>query len=209
VGDLALDSQRRLVQLLAQEAFQRDSLRSSERFRLIASTAGDCEEATRKGRFRLDLYHRLTVLTIVVPPLRSRRDDVPLLVDHFLRKFAAVRSKAVRRVSARASDLLARYDWPGNVRELSNAVERAVVLCEGDTLHAHHLPRVVQQVDGRVGAPFSLQETVEAYEREILEDALRSARGIRSRAARLLKTTDRILNYKIRTYGIEPRRFKL
>ena len=115
----------------------------------------------------------------------------------------------MRRISTSAIDMLAAYHWPGNVRELENAIERAVLVCEGGVIHAHHLPPSLQTAEVSGTLPGTgLGEAVAAFERDLLQDALKSARGNRSRAARLLQTTERILNYKVQKYGLEPERFR-
>jgi Nif-specific regulatory protein len=144
-----------------------------------------------------------------VPPLRERKADVLLLADHFLEKFAREQAKTIARISTPAIDMLMSYHWPGNVRELSNAIERAVVICEGGVLHSHHLPPTLQTAEssGTI-SNLSLKEMVEAVEKDALQDALKSARGNRATAARLLRTTRRILNYKLKNYSIDAQRFQ-
>jgi len=209
VGDLGLAAQAAWVRTLAQASFRRDEASSRARIRLLATTSANLEDGAKRGVFRADLYHRLTVVTAFIPPLRERRGETPALTYEFLRRFASVHRKQVRRVSCRAMELLVRYSWPGNVQELADAVERAVILCENQTLHTHHLPRAVRQPEQGLAVSASLEEAVSAYELGLIQDALRATRGSRAEAARLLKTTYRILHYKIRNYGIDHRRFKV
>ena len=177
--------------------------------RIIAATNKDLEKAIVSGSFRDDLYHRLNVFTIFVPPLRQRKPDVLLLADEFLHRFATEHSKPVRRIATPAIDMLMSYHWPGNVRELANAIERAIVVCDGGVLLAHHLPPTLQTAETSGTAIHgSLTEIVEAVEKDAIQDALKTARGNRAVAARLLRTTARIFNYKIRNYGIDWRRFR-
>ena len=177
--------------------------------RLLAATHRDLEAAVKAGTFREDLYYRLQVFEVFMPPLRERQADILLLADHFVEKVAAAQGKDVRRISTSAIDMLAAYHWPGNVRELENAIERAVLVCEGGVIHAHHLPPSLQTAEVSGTLPGTgLGEAVAAFERDLLQDALKSARGNRSRAARLLQTTERILNYKVQKYGLEPERFR-
>ena len=177
--------------------------------RVLAATNRNLEKAIAAGEFREDLYYRLNVFSIFVPPLRDRKADILLLADHFLERFAREHVKNVRRISTPAIDMLASYHWPGNVRELSNAIERAVVLCDGGVVHAHHLPPTLQTAESSgTTANQSLQEMVEAVEKDALQDALKQARGNRAVAARLLRTTRRIFNYKVRNYGIDWHRFE-
>jgi Nif-specific regulatory protein len=208
VGELTLEEQATLARVLAHDAFRRDDHCVQARIRLLATTSTNLDEAVERAAFRADLYHRLTVMTIVVPPLRERRGVIASLTDEFVRRLAIVHRKRVSRVSARAMVLLARYSWPGNVQELTDAIEYAVVSCEGETVHAHHLPMAIRRTEYGSMHSESLEDAVNAYECELIQDALRSARGSRSKAARLLKTTYRILHYKTRKYGIDHRQFK-
>ena len=177
--------------------------------RLIAATNKDMENAIAESKFREDLYYRLNVFTIFVPSLRERKADMLLLADHFLEKFSREHGKVIKRISTPAIDMLMAYHWPGNVRELENVIERAILVCDGAVIHGHHLPPSLQTADasGTV-TRVSLKDAVAAYERDLIQDALKTTRGNRAKAARLLDTTERILNYKVRGYGIDARRFK-
>jgi Nif-specific regulatory protein len=177
--------------------------------RLIAATNKDLEKAIASGAFREDLYYRLNVFTIFVPPLRERKADLLLFVDHFLEKFAREHQRSIKRISTPAIDMLASYHWPGNVRELENTIERSVLMCDGEVIHGHHLPPSLQtaEASGTV-TRVSLHDAVSAYEKDLIQDALKTTRGNRARAARLLDTTERIINYKVRNYGIDARRFR-
>jgi Nif-specific regulatory protein len=144
-----------------------------------------------------------------MPPLRERRSDILLLADHFLEKYSSLHARQVKRISTPAIDMLMSYHWPGNVRELENVIERAVVVCDGSVVHGHHLPPTLQTAEASgTEMSLSLRESVEAYEKDILQDTLKTTRGNRARAANLLKTTERIFNYKVRKYGIDPSRFR-
>jgi Nif-specific regulatory protein len=176
--------------------------------RLIAATNKDLEKAIGEGTFREDLYYRLNVFTIFLPPLRERKPDVMLLADHFLEKYALEHGKNIRRISTPAIDMLGSYHWPGNVRELENTIERAVLVCDGNAIHGHHLPPTLQTAEASGTAMrMSLTEAVEAYEKDLIQDALKSSRGNCAKAARLLGTTERILNYKVKKYSIDRHRF--
>jgi Nif-specific regulatory protein len=177
--------------------------------RLVAATNKDLEKAIAAGTFREDLYYRLNVFTLFIPPLRERKADMLLLVDHFLEKFAREHKRNIKRISTPAIDMLASYHWPGNVRELENTLERAVLMCDGEVVHGHHLPPSLQtaEASGTV-TRVSLSDAVGAYEKDLLQDALKTTRGNRAKAARLLDTTERIINYKVRQYGIDVKRFK-
>jgi Nif-specific regulatory protein len=211
IGELNLATQIKLLRVLQEREFERlggtQPIRAD--IRLVAATNKDLEKAIAAGEFRDDLFYRLNVFAIFVPPLRERKADVLLLADHFVEKFAREHSKDVRRVATPAIDMLMSYHWPGNVRELANAIERAVVVCDGPVLHAHHLPPTLQTAEatGTVSTR-SLREVLEAVERDTLQDALKSARGNRAKAARLLSTTERIFNYRVRKLGVDWRRFR-
>jgi Nif-specific regulatory protein len=211
IGELNHATQVKLLRVLQEREFERlggtETIRAN--FRLVAATNKDLEKAIAAGEFRDDLYYRLNVFAIFVPPLRERKADLLLLADHFLEKFAREHSKAVKRISTPAIDMLTSYHWPGNVRELANVIERAVVVCDAQVVHAHHLPPTLQTAEASGTTPTTtLRESMDAFEKDALQDALKSARGNRAKAARLLGTTERIFNYRVRRYGIDWRRFK-
>ena len=211
IGDVNLGTQVKLLRVLQEREFERlggtDTVKVN--VRMIAATNKDMEKAILEGTFREDLYYRLNVFTIFVPPLRERKADLLLLADHFLEKFSREHGKVIKRISTPAIDMLTAYHWPGNVRELENALERAVLVCDSAVIHGHHLPPTLQTADssGTI-TRVSLKDAVAAYERDLILDALKTTRGNRAKAARLLDTTERILNYKVRGYGIDVRRFK-
>ncbi|MGC4082325.1 MAG: sigma 54-interacting transcriptional regulator [Vicinamibacterales bacterium] len=212
IGELNLATQVKLLRVLQEREFERlggtETIRCN--IRLIAATNKDLEKAIAAGEFREDLYYRLNVFSIFVPALRERKPDVLLLADYFLEKFSREHGKAVKRISTPAIDMLTSYHWPGNVRELANVMERAVVVCDAQVVHAHHLPPTLQTAEatGTVQTA-TLRDSMEAFEKDALLDALKSARGNRAKAARLLGTTERIFNYRVRKYGIDWRRFKV
>ena len=211
IGDINLSTQVKLLRVLQEREFERLGGTETVKInvRMIAATNKDMEKAIHEGTFREDLYYRLNVFTIFVPPLRERKADLLLLADHFLEKFSREHGKVIKRISTPAIDMLTAYHWPGNVRELENALERAVLVCDSAVVHGHHLPPSLQTADssGTV-TRVSLKDAVAAYERDLILDALKTTRGNRAKAARLLDTTERILNYKVRGYGIDVRRFK-
>ncbi len=211
IGELNLSTQVKLLRVLQEREFERlggtETIRAN--IRLIAATNKDLEKAIQAGEFREDLYYRLNVFSIFVPPLRERKADVLLLADYFLEKFSREHGKQVKRISTPAIDMLSSYHWPGNVRELANVLERAVVVCDANVVHAHHLPPTLQTAEASgTGQTLTLRESIEAFEKDALLDALKTARGNRAKAARLLGTTERIFNYRVRKYGIDYRRFK-
>jgi Nif-specific regulatory protein len=211
IGELNLATQVKLLRVLQEREFERlggtETIRAN--IRLIAATNKDLEKAIAAGEFREDLYYRLNVFSIFVPALRERKPDVLLLADYFLEKFSREHGKSVKRISTPAIDMLSSYHWPGNVRELANVIERAIVVCDAQVVHAHHLPPTLQtaEASGTVQTA-TLRDSMEAFEKDALLDALKSARGNRAKAARLLGTTERIFNYRVRKYGIDWRRFK-
>ncbi len=176
--------------------------------RLVTTTKKNLEEAVADGLFREDLFYRLNVFTIFLPPLRERKSDILLLADYFLEKYEREYKKAVRRISTPAIDMLTAYHFPGNVRELENAIERAVIVCDSNVIHGHHLPPTLQtaEVSG-TETRVTLASAVEAIERDLIQDTLKSTRGNVARAAIMLDSTERILGYKIKKYAIDPRRF--
>jgi Nif-specific regulatory protein len=211
IGELTPMTQVKLLRVLQEREFERVGGTQSIKvnIRVVAATSKDLEKAISAGDFREALYHRLNVFTIFVPPLRERKSDILLLADHFLDKFSREHGKQVRRISTPAIDMLASYHWPGNVRELANVIERAVVVCDANVIHGHHLPPTLQTAEASGTTPtLTLQQTLEAVERDVLQDALKSARGNRAKAARLLGATERVFNYRVRKYGIDWRRFR-
>ena len=211
IGDVNLAVQVKLLRVLQEREFERlggvDPVKVN--VRLIAATNKHLEDAIAAGTFREDLLYRLNVFTIFVPPLRERKTDVLLLADHFVQQLAADHRKPIRRISTPAIDMLMAYHWPGNVRELQNVMERAVLVSDGEVLHAHHLPPTLQMAGTSDAATAqSLASALATFEKDLIQDALKMARGNRAKAARLLQTTSRIVNYKIRRYRIDWRRFR-
>jgi Nif-specific regulatory protein len=212
IGDIHLPTQVKLLRVIQEREFER--LGGTEvvkvNVRLVAATNKNMEQAIAQGTFREDLFYRLNVFVIFIPPLRERKPDVLLLADHFLQRYSSEHGKDIRRISTPAIDMLTAYHWPGNVRELQNVIERSVLVCDGQVIHAHHLPPTLQtaEASGTV-INVSLSEAMAAYERDLIQDALKSARGNRAKAARLVRTTDRIFNYKVRQLGIDWKRFKI
>ncbi len=211
IGDLNASTQIKLLRALQEREFERLGGTETVRVnvRLIAATNKDLDRAIERGEFREDLYYRLNVFTIFMPPLRERKPDILLLADHFLEKYGREHGKSIRRISTPAIDMLSSYHWPGNVRELENVIERAVIVCESNVIHGHHLPPTLQTAEGTgTVTRLSLEAAVGAYERDLIQDALKTTRGSRKRAAKLLDSTERIIGYKIKKYGIDPERFR-
>ena len=211
IGELSPGMQVKLLRVLQEREFERvggtDPVRVD--VRVIAASNRDLEQARANLSFREDLYYRLNVFPIFIPPLRARKADLVPLADHFAARFAGEHAKTIRQISTAAIDLLFRYDWPGNVRELENTIERAVLLADGEVIDAQHLPPAIRTAEpAHTVVSTSLSGAVQAFERSLIENALRSTDGNRSRAARLLSTTERVLSYKARKYGIDPARLR-
>ncbi|MDP2106955.1 MAG: helix-turn-helix domain-containing protein, partial [Desulfobulbaceae bacterium] len=167
-------------------------------------------KAVAQGTFREDFYYRLNVFPVYIPPLRERRTDILLLAEFFLQKYNEENNKNVQRISTSAIDLLVQYHWPGNVRELQNCMERALLICDEDTIKSYHLPPTLQSSASLGEAkPLSFTAAVENFERELIIDALKRFTGNQSKAAEHLDTSLRIINYKIHKYSIDPNQFKV
>ncbi|QJA05780.1 GAF domain-containing protein [Thermosulfurimonas marina] len=211
IGDLPLPIQAKLLHAIQEKEFYRlggtEPLRVD--VRLIAATNRNLEDLVAKGLFREDLYYRLSVFPIYLPPLRERPTDIIPLAEHFLEKYCTLYQKKIKRLSSPAIDLLMQYHWPGNVRELENAIERAVLICDEEVIRSYHLPPSLQTAQSSgTRARMSLSEAVEKVERELIVEALKETRGNQTQAAKLLGTTLRVLNYKIKKYGLDPRSFR-
>jgi Nif-specific regulatory protein len=211
IGDLSPAMQVKLLRVLQEREFERvggtETLKVN--VRMITATNVDLEQAVSEVRFRSDLYYRLNVFSIYLPPLRERKTDILLLADHFLEKYGGQNGKRIKRISTPAIDMLMSYHWPGNVRELENVIERATLVCESNVIHGYHLPPTLQTAEGSgTVTKMSLEQAINSFEKDLIQDALKTTRGNRARAARLLDTTERILGYKVKKYEIECRRFR-
>lgn len=218
IGDLSCSTQVKLLRVLQEREFERLGATQTIRvnIRLIAATNKDLEKEVREGRFREDLYYRLNVVPLFLPSLRERREDIPVLVNHFLERSAKENKKNVKYVSDDAMEILMNYAWPGNVRELENALERAVVLCKKDTLtlDLFPIPRDTQgpgltsfNPSRLVSEPLPtlLPEAVEALEKRMIESSLQKTSGNQRRAAQVLGLTERMIGYKIRQYKLKTK----
>ena len=211
IADLPPPTQVKLLRVLQEKEFERlggtETIKAN--VRLITATNKNLEEELLNGKFREDLFYRLNVFTIFLPPLRERKSDILLLAEYFLAKYEREHGKEIKRISTPAIDMLTQYHFPGNVRELENVIERAVLVCASNVIHGHDLPPTLQtaEVSG-TETKLTLISTIEAYERDLISDALKSTRGNTAKAARMLDSTERILGYKIKKYGISPKRFR-
>ena len=171
IGDVTLSTQIKLLRVLQEEEFEKvgDTKPVKVDVRVVAATNKDLKKAMDNGEFRQDLYYRLRVVPILLPPLRDRRDDIPLLIDHFVKKFNQEMEKNVEQVSPQTIEILMNYDYPGNIRELENIIEHALVLCNGNTILAEHLPKDIQIVrSDHVERAISREHPLEAIERELI-----------------------------------------
>ncbi len=207
IGELPLALQVKLLRVLEDEKIRRlgDSKDTQVDVRIIAATHRDLVQETKAGRFREDLFYRLNVLTIAVPPLRDRREDIPLLIDFFIERNNTRLGTAIQGVDKEARRLLYEYSWPGNVRELENTVERAMVLAEGTLLGVTELPERIRDVRDPVklqlaSGELSVKKTVRFVEEVLIRRALHKTKGNRTKAAELLEISHRALLYKIKDY---------
>jgi Nif-specific regulatory protein len=216
IGDISPSVQVRLLRVLQERSFERVGAEKpiSVNVRIIAATSRNLEEAIKQGRFREDLYYRLNVFPIHLPPLRERRSDITLLADHFVQKYNEAYGKNVKRISTAAINMMMSYHWPGNVRELENCIERAVLTTADEVIHGYNLTPSLQTAEQTHTAILpeegaDLQAMTDAYERELVIDALKKHRGNAAAAARGLHTTPRIVNYAIKRLGINPENYRV
>ena len=212
IGDLSPPTQVKLLRVLQEKEFERVGSQTPIAcdVRIITATSRNLEEMIEREKFRADLYYRLNVFPIYVPPLRERKSDILLLADHFVETFRKSSGKNVRRISTAAVDLLVSYHWPGNVRELENCVERAVLLCTGLSIEAHHLPPTLQKKDpSEKGSSGTLDSAVSALEYEMIVAELKACEGNMARAARTLGLTERQIGLRVKRYGIDFKRFRV
>lgn len=207
IGELSLVAQVKLLRFLQEGEFQRlggsHTLRSD--VRVIVATNRDLQREVKEGRFREDLYYRLNVIQISIPPLRERKEDIPALIEHFIKVYGRQNKKEIKGLSAEARSVLMRYDYPGNVRELENIIERAVVISKGDYITLEDLPFGLEQKETKKNQKrhYKLKEQVEELEKELISQALRDADGNQSKAALSLGISERMLRYKLRKYGMK------
>nr|WP_303682474.1 sigma-54 dependent transcriptional regulator [Pelodictyon luteolum] len=208
VGDIPQPLQVKLLRVLQEKTYERvgSSLSRKADVRIVAATNRDLEAMAADGTFRSDLYYRLNVVPVRIPPLRERREDIGPLIDVFLERFSAENSKPLCGLSREALDLLMKYPWPGNVRELENVIQQAVVLSRGDTIYMEELPMRVHEpkADVASAADGGFTQRVEAFERALIREALRDGGEVQTKAAELLGISERHLRYKLKKYGMKP-----
>ena len=210
IGELPAPLQVKLLRALQEGEVRRvgDNAARTVDVRVIAATSRDLEAEVRGTRFRADLFYRVNVVRIQLPPLRERRDDIPELVKHFMVVFNRRLSLAIKRVAPEAMKLLMDYAWPGNVRELENVMERAMVLADGPQVGAEHLPAAIRSPGSQVASDgddldLSVKRRTEALERSLIQRALKQTGGNKTRAAKLLDLSHRALLYKIKEYRLD------
>ncbi len=213
IGELSLAVQVKLLRVIQEKEFERiggnTTIKSD--VRIIAATNKDLAISIREGKFREDLYYRLNIFPVVVPPLRERRADIMLLADHFIQKYSREHRKKIDSISPAATAKLMNYHWPGNVRELENYIERAVMLCDDGNIQSHHLPPNLQVFDVVTTQDQSgtFKGTISRMEKEIIINALERSRGNMAKAARSMGITERMIGLRIAKHGIDPGRYKL
>jgi Nif-specific regulatory protein len=211
IGSIGMDVQVKLLRVLQEKEFERvggyETIKAD--VRIMAATNKNLEQAVEEETFRGDLYYRLNVFPIYMPPLRERKTDILLLADYFLEKYAKENHKDIRRFSTPAIDTLIQYHWPGNVRELENCIERAVLLCDEGVIHSYHLPPTLQTAEESDTLPGqSLEDAQANLEREMIIDALKTTRGNMAKGAQILRTTERKFAYKAKKHGIDYRLYR-
>jgi Nif-specific regulatory protein len=211
VGDLPLSMQVKLLRVLQQRQFERlgSTKTISVNVRIITATNRKLEDMMEKGDFRGDLYYRIHVFPVYIPPLRDRKADIPLLVDHFIERFNRRNGITISRISGAALDLLMLYDWPGNIRELENVIERASILTADNVIHSSNLPPALRAPDT---PQYSRQDSLDAVlarvEKQMILNTLIEMNGSITKAAARLGVTERILGLRLKRYGIAPQRYK-
>ena len=211
IGTLNPGAQAKLLRVLQEMELERVGGSKTIRVdvRIIAATNKDLENAIKEGNFREDLYYRLNIFPIYMPPLRERKTDVLLLADYFVESYAKKYKKDIRRISTPAIDALMRYHWPGNVRELENCIERAVILCRDTVIRGNHLPFTLQTPEiSDTQNTGSLSAALEAFERDMIIEALKSSGGNIAEAARILASTERVIALRVRKYEIDVGQYK-
>ncbi|MHB8483444.1 MAG: sigma-54 interaction domain-containing protein [Nitrospiria bacterium] len=205
IGDISLSTQVKLLRVLQEEEFERvgDTKPVKVDVRVIAATNKDLKKAMEHGQFRQDLYYRLRVVPISLPPLRERRDDIPLLVDHFVKKFNQEMEKNVEQISPQAMEILLNYDYPGNIRELENIIEHALVLCNGNTILPEHLPKDIQiRKTDHVERAIAREHPLEAIERELIIQILNQCNWNFKETSEKLRISRTTLWRKMKDYHI-------
>jgi len=211
IGELSLATQAKILRFLEEREFNRvgGSKTIKVDVRLITATNKDLNQLIKKAAFREDLYYRINVVPILIPPLRDRKEDIPLLVEHFINKFGVENNKGVKGITKEGLDLMMQYEWPGNIRELENLIERVIALTSNEYIQVNELPLSFKNVpkinelkDSILNRKVSFLQAEEEFEKEVILDALKRTNYIQSRAAEILGISRRILKYKMDKLGI-------
>jgi Nif-specific regulatory protein len=211
IGDLPLSLQVKLLRVLQEREFSRVGSHKviKVNVRIVAATHRDLSQMVQEGKFREDLFFRLSTFPLSIPPLRERASDIYLLADHFVEKYAKLHAKTIKRISTPALDMLGSYHWPGNVRELENVIERAVILTDNDTIQGHDLPPSLQSPETRPGEKMgTLQARLDQMEYDILVDALKFHKGNMSKAGEDLGLTKRMMGIRMEKYNLDYKFFR-
>ena len=205
IGEINHSTQVKILRVLQERTFERvgGEQTISVDVRIVAATNRNLEDEVKQGRFREDLFYRLNVIHIHVPPLRERKDDIPLLVDSFLKKFSAENQKNVCKIESRAKALLFNYDWPGNIRQLQNCIESAVVICSGEEITMEDLPPSISNSSGENNISIPVGVTLDEAEKTIIAQNLAANKGNKSKTAEVLGIERKTLHRKLEKYGIE------
>ncbi|MCK9169900.1 MAG: sigma 54-interacting transcriptional regulator [Treponema sp.] len=205
IGEMPLSLQGKFLRVLQEHEFERigGTATIHADIRVIAATNRDLQELIKEGKFRVDLFYRLNVFPLVIPPLRERRTDIPLLINHFVEMYAKEQNKEIKAVAQPAMNLMMAYDWPGNIRELSNCIERAVILSTDEIIHSYHLPTVMQKPsedgDEKNG---TLYQILDSVEREVIQNELDKNNGNMAKTADALGITERIIGLRVSKYKL-------
>jgi Nif-specific regulatory protein len=205
IGDMPLSIQGKFLRVLQEHQFERIGGSNTVHVdvRIITATNRDLQKLIAEGKFRIDLYYRLNVFPLVIPPLRERRTDIMLLVDHFIKMYTSEQNKKITSISRFATNLMMAYDWPGNVRELSNCIERAVILSTDGIIHSYYLPTSMQKSASENGKQAPLKDILEMLERDILQNELDKNNGSMTKTAAVLGISERIMGLRVLKYNLK------
>ncbi len=211
IGELPPSTQVKLLRIMEQREFERrgSTVPIKADVRIICATNRNLEELIEKGAFREDLYYRINVFPVFIPPLRERINDIPGLADHFIMKFNQNNQKKIKRISSSAIDMLMVYHWPGNIRELENCIERACIMSTDSVIRASNLPPTLQTaLSSGTKSLGTLETIISLVEQQIILETLHSTKGNMLKASKLLGITERMMGIRIKKYNIDPKRYK-
>jgi len=212
IGDLPGQTQVKLLRVIQERQFERlgSNKTISVDVRIIAATNRNLEELIRDGKFREDLFYRINVFPLFIPPLRDRQDDIPALVDHFISKFNKENGTKIKRITTAAINMAMVYSWPGNIRELENVIERACILSTDEVIHSYNLPPTLQTANSsQTETKDGLQSALDRVESQLIREALTATKGNIAQASKNLNVTERLLGMRVKKYQLDPARFKV